>query len=284
MLPTPLLQGDRIRVFHTGCDADGRGRPGWVDLAAEDPTRVVDQCTAPLLEIGAPGHFDDSGVVATSILRVPDGRLFMYYVGFELGVSTRYRLLTGLATSEDGGLTFRRHQRVPVLERSESESAFRCGPHVRLEAGKFLMHYIAGDGWTDVGGKQVPVYGIVAAESPDGIRWPDAGRRILDPQGPDEHGLSRPWIVRRPDRLQLHFSVRSRSAAGYVPGLAESTDGGANWQRRAPEAGMECGPDPFDARGFMYAAIIDACGSTYCFYNGNDFGREGFAVARMEAR
>jgi hypothetical protein len=33
----------------------------------------------------------------------------------------------------------------------------------------------------------------------------------------------------------------------------------------------------------MYAAPLDIDGVLYVFYNGNDFGRDGFAVARLES-
>ena len=32
----------------------------------------------------------------------------------------------------------------------------------------------------------------------------------------------------------------------------------------------------------MYAAVIEVDGRTYCYYNGNDFGKAGFAVAVRE--
>jgi hypothetical protein len=34
----------------------------------------------------------------------------------------------------------------------------------------------------------------------------------------------------------------------------------------------------------MYAAAITAHGKTWCFYNGNDFGRDGFALAELISR
>jgi len=84
MLPTPVLLADRgvIRMFITCCDDAGISRPGFVDVLASDPTVVVGRSTQPLMEIGAPGTFDESGVLCTSVVRVPVGRLYMYYVGF----------------------------------------------------------------------------------------------------------------------------------------------------------------------------------------------------------
>ncbi|HVD27997.1 MAG TPA: hypothetical protein VNC79_05795, partial [Mycobacteriales bacterium] len=52
--PTPLLLDDRIRVF-AGCrDADGASAVWWVDLALDDPTRVLGEARAPALTAGPP--------------------------------------------------------------------------------------------------------------------------------------------------------------------------------------------------------------------------------------
>src|SRR5688572_21665604 len=127
MVPTPVTLADGTpRVFVTSLDAEGRGRPGWVDLDPEDPLRVLGASREPLLDVGDPGSFDDSGVVATSVIAMAPGVLFMYYAGFERCTRVRYRIFTGLAASRDGGLSFTRVGRVPVLDRSDEEQLFRC--------------------------------------------------------------------------------------------------------------------------------------------------------------
>src|SRR4051812_43631843 len=79
-VPTPLLLSNGvIRVYVTCLDGAGRGRPTYVDLAAQNPARVVGTAGRPLLEPGEPGAFDDNGVMPISVLAVPDGRIFMYY-------------------------------------------------------------------------------------------------------------------------------------------------------------------------------------------------------------
>lgn len=45
---------------------------------------------------------------------------------------------------------------------------------------------------------------------------------------------------------------------------------------------LDVTPGSFDSDAIMYAAPLDVDGTLYVFYNGNDFGRDGFAVARLE--
>ena len=284
MVPTPLDMPELgiIRIFITCCDDAGIGRPGFVDVLKEDPTRVVNISRAPLMDIGLPGTFDESGVLATSVVRCPDGRLFMYYVGFEIGTKIRYRLLSGLAISEDGGVSFLRQSTTPVLERSPDDLYFRGGPFVRLENGVFRMWYVGGSAWLDVAGKPMPEYRIKYLESGDGIAWGRQGQVVLDITERDEHGFGRPWVVpRRDGGFTMFYSVRRKSLGAYRMGCATSADG-LSWRRHDDDMGLDVGSAGFDSHAIMYAAVIEHGGQTYCYYNGNEFGRDGFAVAVLE--
>ena len=69
MVPTPYLINDEVlRIFVTSLDQQGRGRPGFVDVSVDDPTKVLGVSSLPLLELGAPGSFDDNGVMAVSVV------------------------------------------------------------------------------------------------------------------------------------------------------------------------------------------------------------------------
>lgn len=284
MLPTPihLPHLGVVRVFFTCCDSAGISRPAYADVPPQDPTRVIGGLHGPLMDIGAPGTFDESGIICTSVIQMPDGRLFMYYVGFEIGTRIRYRLLTGLAISEDDGNTFKRYSPSPILERSADELYFRCGPYVVRQDDRFLMWYVAGSDWLEVSGKMMPRYRIKSLESEDGITWPDSGKLVIDITQADEHGFGRPWVVPGgPDGHEMYYSVRRKSFGAYRMGYATSTDRHA-WQRKDAESGLDAGPEPFDSQAIMYAAVMELGGRTYCFYNGNEFGKDGFAIAVRE--
>ena len=107
-LPTPMDMGDgRLRVYLYCQDTEKVGRVGYVDVDAENPLNVITVAASPVVDKGKSGTFDDHGAVPVSIVKVPDGRVFLYYVGFELCFSVRYRLFTGLAVSDDNGDSFR---------------------------------------------------------------------------------------------------------------------------------------------------------------------------------
>jgi hypothetical protein len=279
---TPLVRCDgSLRLFLQSRDARNVGSIGWIDVDPERPTRVLRTAAEPVLGAGAPGCFDDNGVFPTCAVPLPDGRLFLYYVGFELGHHVRYRLLTGLAVSEDGGDTFVRLRPTPVLERSPAERLFRCGPQAMRGAdGRFCMFYVAGSAWETLDGKAMPVYGLRYLESADGIVWPDEGRVVMDPDPAAEHGFGRPWVVRDGDGWRMHLSVRRRDPARYRLGFARSLDG-ETWVRRDAELGLDVSPGEWDGDAIAYGTEVVAGGRTWLFYNGDDFGGTGVGVAEL---
>jgi predicted GH43/DUF377 family glycosyl hydrolase len=277
--PTPMaLRDGRLRLFLQCRDAGNVGRVGWVDVDPDDPRRVIATARDPVLDIGRPGAFDDNGVFPTAVLRGPDGRLWMYYVGFELCHHIRYRLLTGLAFSDDEGESFHRYADVPVLERSSAEPHFRCGPCVQHEDGRFRMWYVAGGTWETIEGKPMPIYDIRLIESADGLTWPAVGQVVLEVTAA-EHGFGRPYVLRDARGYRMHYSIRRRQPARYRLGYATSPDG-IHWARRDDEIGLDVTPGDWDGDAIEYGAAIHAGGHDWLLYNGDDFGATGFGVAQ----
>jgi len=283
MIPTPVKVSDEvIRVYITCCDSDFIGRPGWVDVDARNPLKVLTVSQTYLLDVGRPGTFDENGVLACSVIPVNEQTYYMYYAGFEQGQKIRYRLLTGLAVSRDSGKTFQRYQETPILERSPDELYFRGGPFVIKEKDRFRMWYVAGSEWLTLNNKTMPVYSMKYLESADGINWPVKGRSCLDAGGSDEHGIGRPWVIKHgDDAYELFYSIRRKSLGAYRLGYASSEDGKV-WQRRDDEVGLDVSVHGWDSDAMMYSAVIESQGKKYCFYNGNNFGEDGFGVAMCE--
>src|SRR5262245_51920260 len=101
-IPTAhLLDEERIRVYVAFLDREKIGRLGFVDVAARDPRRVLRVSAQPALDVGRAGTFDDNGITPVCVLE-HNGRLYLYYVGWQLGVRVRYYLFVGLAVSTDG--------------------------------------------------------------------------------------------------------------------------------------------------------------------------------------
>jgi hypothetical protein len=279
--PTPIDLGDgTLRLYMAFCDDNTVGRIGYVDVSASDPSRILRIAKRPVLDIGQPGCFDENGILPTTVMRVGD-ELYMYYVGYQLGMNVRYYQFEGLAISRDGGESFQRERRVPVIDRSDAELLNRTSAFVMRENGVFRMWYVGGSEWVHARGKMLPLYNMRYLESPNGKTWGAEGRVVIDFASDDEHAFGRPWIVREGELYRMFYSVRTHSK-GYRLGYAESRDGIA-WDRKDDQVGIDVSPDGRDSEMIAYSSIAKHGDTTYMFYNGNNCGETGFGYAVLES-
>jgi predicted GH43/DUF377 family glycosyl hydrolase len=277
--PTPLKLDNLItRIYFQSRDKTNVGRIGYIDVLSSEPSVTVNVSKRPVLDVGTAGTFDDSGVFQCSIVKIDDDNIFLYYAGFELLQKTRYRILTGLAISQDGGETFQRVRDTPILERSNAELHVRGGPSVIFEANKFKMWYVAGSKWETINNKNLPVYSIKYLESNDGIHWSDEGKTIFEPRA-DEHGFGRPSVyVTDDNEYEMIFSVRKRES-GYRMGYARSRDG-LNWIRMDQQFNLDVSTTGPDDQSIEFGALLPSPNRRTLIYNGNDYGQTGLLWAQ----
>jgi hypothetical protein len=279
--PTPVFRGDGVlRLYVAFCDENTVGRIGWVDVRADAPGEVLAVSRRPVLDIGADGMFDENGILPTCVVEVED-KLYMYYVGYQLGDKVTYYQFEGLAISSDGGESFERARRVPVTDRSDAEPLNRTSAFVRRHEGRFQMWYVGGDSWTVVDGKPLPIYNMRYLESADGIEWGPEGAVCMDFDLVDEHAFGRPWVWGEGDELTMMYSVRTRSK-DYRLGLARSADGGRSWERHDDEVGIDVSASGWDSEMIAYGSVVTTDAGTFLLYNGNERGKTGFGYAELD--
>jgi hypothetical protein len=276
-IPTPTVMDDgMLRVYCAFLDNDQVGRPGYVDLAVDNPLKVLRVSERPVLDVGEPGTFDDSGVTPTCILRHKDTDL-MYYFGWQRGIKQRYYLFAGLAVKKKNEENFKRYSQVPLLDRKDGELFVRSAPYVLHDGGVFKMWYASGSSWVESGGKTVPTYNLRYTESMDGLSWTGKSKVCLDLAEKDEIGFGRPYIIKDRQLYKMWYSLRTFSKH-YRIVYAESNDG-LRWQRKDAEAGIDISESGWDSEMVCFAAVVDVRGKRFMFYNGNEFGKTGFGVA-----
>ncbi|KAB7778772.1 MULTISPECIES: hypothetical protein [Xanthomonas] len=278
LTPTPLrLDAERLRIYAGFRDDAGVSRIGYVDVRADDPTRVLGVSAAPVLDIGRAGCFDDNGMILGDVVHGPDG-LYMFYVGFQQVAKAKFLAFTGLAVSTDGGDTFQRRQDTPLLDRAPGRSTIAAVHSAHYRAGRWQLWYAVGDDWEWLGGTPYPRYHIRCVETDDLQAVPRQDTVCLQPQG-DEYRIGRPRVYRCDGRYLMLFTHGSRGDA-YLPGMAVSDDG-RHWQRCDAALGLPLSAEGWDARTLCYPALIRHDARLLLFYNGNDMGRDGFGVAEV---
>lgn len=280
MLPTPLEIEDKLRIYVGFCDKNNIGRIGFVDVLQENPSCIIKISEKPVLDIGEKGCFDDNGVVPISILKEKE-TIYLYYIGFQLGVKIPYFMFCGLAISEDNGNTFRRYSKSPILDRIGDEVYARCGVNVVYDNGLYKMWYVGSykSGWTIAQDKLKPLYIMKYTESKDGIHWNENAVQCMSYKNSDEHGFGRPYVWKEEGIYKMLYSIRTYSR-GYYIGYAESKDG-ISWERMDDKAGIGLSTHGWDSENLSYPYLWSTNQKKYLFYNGNGCGKSGFGYAEL---
>ena len=277
--PTPILVGeDTIRVFFGIRDSEGVSRVFFVDLNADNPREVLRISNGPALDVGLPGCFDENGVVPCAVIRVSN-KLRMYFAGYMRPSRARFIAFSGLAESENDGELFRRVSVVPVLDRSNEEPLFRAIHSIIYEGGHFRVWYGAGDKFLSGKEKSLPAYNIRYMESVDGVSFPASGMVAVDVKEA-EYRVGRPCVQKVRDDLYVMFYGYGSEEHPYRLGLAKSKDG-LKWERIDSEVGISMSSEGWDSEMIAYPSVLETRSGTYMFYNGNEYGRSGFGVAKL---
>lgn len=279
--PTPfILINGKVRIFVSCRDLDGRSRPFSFDVQLSENPSVIRSGKQPLLHLGAPGTFDQDGLICTSVVETEDGATLMYYAGFEKLKSIRYRIMVGLAISKDRGKSFERVSQAPILDRAPGELFIRGGPFVRITKQGYEMIYAGGSSWRKVGGREQPVYDLRRVLSEDGIKW-NSVSQIIIPTDNRNFAFGRPWIYTSSRKQTTMFvSVRDSHSKSYRMAIARFSK---DWDLNSLDYGIGLDPDGRGSESIQttFAATIRVAGTTWCFYNGNDFGQDGVLLAEL---
>jgi hypothetical protein len=281
------IDGELWWVYVSCRDALGKSRIGRLTLDLSGlpnslPTVSGFQST-PVLDLGEPGTFDESGVMPGWLV-ANGGELRLYYIGWNVGDKVPYRLSIGLAISDDGGGTFRRCSKGPIIDRSVSEPFFVTMPCVHKENDRWRMWYCSCTSWQEIAGRWEPAYHVKYAESADGIDWRLAGISCVD--AGHGYAVAGPCVFRRGERYGMIYAVRSladyrtNAESAYRLGYAESADG-IRWDRMDERVGISRSKEGWDSEMMEYCWVQSYGGEMYMLYNGNGFGRSGFGMARL---
>lgn len=275
--PTPLLINENLLRVFIGCrDQDGVSRVGFVDLNPGNPSEILNIATKPALDIGSPGSFDDNGVVPCAVVRRED-EIWLYYAGYQIPSRTKFLAFCGLAISHDMGVTFERYSQVPIMDRTDNELLFRVMHSMLFDQKKkyWQVWYGGGSECLTEGKKRSPIYDIRYCESKDGVTFSNGQICLALENG--ETRVGRPFVVKTKDEYQMFYAKYTQSES-FRLGYAESLDG-IEWVRKDEEIGIKTSPDGWDSHMISYPSVQKYAGNTYLFYNGNNYGKDGFGYA-----
>lgn len=292
-IPYVLTLGDRLRIYFT-CRPDPEATAGttaltgFADFEKNEPFKLIEIAENPVIELGGPGDFDQHGIMPGSIVEIPGtNELRLYYAGWMRLEGVPYKWQIGMAVSHDGGVTFQRHSRGPILGADCDDPYLQGCPRVNWFRNEWVMFYISGTQWTAVDDGFESVYTMRRATSKDGIHWTRESGEVIPTIVDRECQASATWV--EIDGLQhMFFTYRHgidfrNPTRGYRVGHAVSTDL-RRWTRKDEEMMIDVSDEGWDSEMVCYPHVVRIGNDCFMFYSGNQFGQGGFGYAKLVER
>ena len=289
--PQTIVFDNFVRIYFSTRSVDSNGKYlshiAFIDMA-KNLHDIISISKSTVMPLGGLGCFDEHGIFPINLVR--DGtRILAYTTGWNRRVSVSVDTAIGLGFSNDDGLTFDRYGSGPVLAASLHEPYLVGDGFVKIINKVWHMWYIFGTKWKKYNCDSSPerTYKIGHATSFDGIEWFKESRSIItDMIGPDE-SQALPSVIDIAGRYHMFFcfretvDFRKTKGRGYRIGHAYS-DNLTKWVRDDKNPCLEGTANEWDSEMQCYPHIFECDGKIYLIYNGNEFGRYGFGLAKLE--
>lgn len=289
--PSVIIYEKFIRVYFSCRPApDSNGQyvsySAFIDLNRENLFECINIGKEPILKLGELGTFDEFGTYPSSVIRNGND-LFVYYGGWTRCESVPFNVAIGIAKSDDDGKTFNKLGPGPVLSYSVNEPFILSGPKIRRFNNKWYLWYIAGSKWILDNGKPEPVYKIRMATSEDGLNWTKLNKDLIESRVEENEAQASPDVFFYEGKYHMFFCYRYSSNYrgknnGYRIGYASSEDI-FNWKREDSKAGIDISESGWDSEMISYPHVFELDKTIYMLYLGNQVGRYGFGLAKLEA-
>lgn len=281
-VPTAIELTDRIRVFVAFLDKDKHGRLGYIDVDEKDPTKILSYSESPILDDSLAGQFDSDGVTPLSIIRDDKNKLRLYYAGWQRfeQKDLRYTLLTGLAISEDDGVSFKRYQTKPIIKNKQNKPVITLGAVIHHN-NIYKTWYAEFDHNLTINNKVTPSYYLAYMESKDGLSWDKKPRKIFSIQQDKimGYGRSAVWFNNDKNYYEGLFPIRSWDGKYRNIAYSKSTDG-ISWDKLGNGTKNFTPEMTIDQQSEVcFPSTIRQKNRILMFYNGNNFGEAGLRLA-----
>jgi hypothetical protein len=287
--PQALVFDNFVRIYFSTRKKSENGKYisyiQFVDMT-NDFKQVINTSKHTVIELGKLGCFDEHGIFPMNVVKHKD-RIYGYTSGWTRRVSVSVDASIGLAISDDNGFTFVRVGDGPILTSSLNEPFLVADPFVKIIENTFHMWYIYGTGWKKFSEGSAPdrTYKIGHAYSQDGINWHKEGRKILTDKYEFE-SQALPTVIKIDNKWHMFycyrqsFDFRNNKDNAYRIGIAYSNDL-INWIRDDDNVGIGPSESGWDSDMMCYPHVFECDNEIFMLYNGNEFGRYGFGIAKL---
>jgi predicted GH43/DUF377 family glycosyl hydrolase len=289
--PCVLVFDDFVRVYFSCRPFPDKNRQyisysAFVDLNRRNLFAIEHIAERPILDLGELGTFDEFGTYPVSVIR-NGNEILAYYGGWTRCESIPFTVAIGAAISRDQGVTFTKLGRGPVISRDIYDPFVLSGPKIRKFDDRWYLWYVAGTKWLENDGKPEAVYKIRMASSSDGLNWDRNGEDLIQNRIEENECQASPDVFYYDKKYHMFFCYKyslnfRNSERGYRIGYAVSDDM-VRWLRDDTRVGIDVSETGWDSESISYPHVFELDGRIYMLYLGNQVGKFGFGLAKLES-
>jgi hypothetical protein len=269
-LPIALNMNDDIfRIYFSTRNFNNQSLGAFIEIDINNPSKILNISSEPVLIPGDLGTFDDSGVSLSCIIFDK-----LYYMGWNLLKTVPFSNHIGVSFNKNN--TYIKHSILPIISKCENEPFSFGYPWVIFENGTYKMWYDIITSWNGLTTNDY-LCDLRYAESKDGINWEKKNVSCLL-LNPGEICICRPCVIKENGVFKMWNSINYKGK--YKIGYAESNDG-IIWERKDDEVGIDVSETGWDSEQIEYPFVFDHKGERYMLYNGNGYGKTGFGLAKL---
>ena len=264
------LKDDIFRIYYNGRDKNNKSSVSYVDINIITRNIINDPKT-PILTYGPDNSFYSHGISIGNIFN-QKRKSYIGFMGWQIRGKNHWRGDIGKFEIKDNEAS------TPslLLESNPEDPISLSYPYIMFKDGIYKMWYGSTVDWVSKNGEMIHV--IKYATSLDGNIWDLKGKCISLEIGV-EQAFSRPTVKKINNSYHMWYSYRSGDGTPYRIGHAESLDG-ENWKKTLSK--ITISKSGWDSEMVCYPFVFEHKNEIYMLYNGNQYGKEGFGLAKLK--
>jgi hypothetical protein len=281
-LPTALqINQHSFRIFYSTRDFYGKSHTTFVDLNFKkwEPGLLLENNNKqPSFSPNTLGYFDDSGVQVTSFIKVGE-ILYAYYLGWTRKIDVPFSAEIGIAIV-DNKFNFKRIQKLPIYKKSEIEPFTFGYPTIFKRNKKLFMYYDSIDKF-DCNNLNNYKFDLRCAEIKNG-NWVYCDKILLENNNktkPKAKAFTRPAFISTRNRTTMIYSYNINGNYKLKAAYQDHNDQ-HKWIIDKNFLFKTSGQD-WDSEAQVFCNIFNYDNDYYMLYNGNNYGKTGFGIAKL---
>ncbi|NIY94213.1 hypothetical protein [Vibrio diazotrophicus] len=275
------ISDDLLRVYYCSRNWCNKSSVFAIDIDI-NTFEVKQNHRTPILTYGDEETFYSDGISLGGFYNIND-ELYITFMGWKTPPGQHWYGQIGRAVvTDDFNLLITEDLMEPMVPLDDIDSVSLSYPCVNiLSDGSYEMWYGTTKSWQSHANSEM-VHILKRAISSDGRHWDKTNEVIPYSEGVAQ-AFSSPTCIQIGNTLHMWFSYRSGTGEKYRIGHSYKNNDG-DWILDLDNSGIDVSDDPnsWESEMLCYPFVFECDGEIYMLYNGNQYGKSGFGIAKLD--